>query len=343
MRTTIRDVAEAAGVSPMAVSVVLNGTGNRKVTVSPEKAERIRQVARELRYQSNHLARSLRNRRTNQVAVVFQHFYSIGPDNPYHIQVLNGVTSALFPQGYAMTLCPKMIVDGNAALISDGRFDGVLWCRPDFDDESIDALRNATVPVVMMHAPAGLVPGIPTFCADNDGAMRTVVAHLMELGHRRIAFVIDPISVHTVEGKVRYRALAAAMEDAGLQEPEKIILEQDHSGLQQYRTPNAPHTALVCFSDELAGFVLRSCVRYGVKVPTDVSVIGFDSSPFCETTLPPLTSVNQPVVRMAHEATTHLLSLIHEDEGGIPRSPMASCIYDCALDVRGSTAPPRTH
>lgn len=343
MRATIKDVAEAAGVSPMAVSVVLNGTGQRKVTVSAEKAERIRQVARELRYQSNHLARSLRSRRTNQVAVVFQHFFNIGPENPYHIQVLNGVTSTLFPKGYAMTLCPKMIVDGNAALVSDGRFDGVLWCRPDIDDESIDALQNATVPVVIMHAPAGLIPGIPTFCADNDGAMRLVLAHLLELGHSKIAFVIDPISVHTEEGKARYRALVSASVDAGLPVPERIVLELDHSILRRYAEPDAPHTALVCFSDELAGYVLKSCLAFGVKVPSDVSVVGFDSSPFCETTTPPLTSVSQPVARMASEATTHLLSLIHEDEEGLPRSPMASCIYDCILDVRGSTTQPNAH
>lgn len=339
----MRDVAQAAGVSTMAVSVVLSGSGNKKVTVSPEKAERIRQAARDLRYRPNHLARSLKMQRTNQVAVVFQHFCGIGPENPYHIQVLNGVTSALFPQGYAMTLCPKMIVDGDADSISDGRFDGVLWCRPEFDAESLDAIKCATVPVVMMHVPQNLVPSIPTFCADNAGAMRQVVSHLHTLGHRRIAFVIDPISVKSVEGNARSEALAEAAIRAGMPKPEVIVLERDHSILVRYAEPDAPHTALVCFSDELAGFVLKSCDRYGVKVPEDVSIVGFDSSPFCETTRPRLTSVSQPVDRMAHAATTHLLSLIQDAEKGLPRSPMTCCLYDCGLDVRESTGPPRTH
>ncbi|MBN9503740.1 MAG: hypothetical protein BGO01_12250 [Armatimonadetes bacterium 55-13] len=343
MKVTMRDVAQAAGVSTMAVSVVLSGSGNKRVSVSPETAERIRRAAQELRYRPNHLARSLKTQKTHQIAVVFQHFCGIGPENPYHIQVLQGVTSALFPKGYAMTLCPRMILDGDANLMSDGRFDGVLWCRPEFDAESLDAIKCASVPVVMMHVPNGMAPNIPTFCADNDGAMRQVVAHLKSLGHRRIAFVIDPISVKSVEGAIRREALKAAAEKAGMPTPELIVLEQDHSVLAQYAGPGALHTALVCFSDELACHVLKSCVRYEVRVPDDVSVVGFDSSPFCETTKPRLTSVSQPVDRMANAATTHLLSLIEEAEKGLPRSPMTCCLYDCGLDVRDSTAPPSTH
>ncbi len=339
----MKDIADAVGVSTMAVSVVLSGSGNQKVSVSPAKAERIRQVAKELRYRPNQNARSLKTRRTNQVAVVFQHFSELGPEHPYHIQVLNGVTSALFPAGYAMTLCPRIIIDGDAFSMSDGRFDGVLWCRPEFDSESLEAISSAGVPVVMMHVPPGLMSGVPTFCADNDGAMRQVVQHLVSLGHERIAFVIDPVSVKSVEGGARNHALTRAAQQAGIPKPGLVVLGRDHSILTRYAEKDAPHTALVCFSDELAGFVLQSCDRMGVEVPRDISVIGFDSSKFCEGTKPRLTSVNQPVDRMAQAATNHLLSLIHDDERGLPRSPMACCLYDCALDVRESTGPPRAH
>jgi DNA-binding LacI/PurR family transcriptional regulator len=337
----MRDVAEAAGVSTMAVSVVLNGTGGRNITVSPEKAERIRQAAKKLRYQPNRVASSFRNNKTKQVAVVFQHFGRLGQEHPYHTQVLNGVTAALFPQGYTLSLCPKMINEGDASSISDGRFDGVLWCRPDLTDTPVDDILNATTPVVMMHVPPGLVPGISSFCADNEGAMRRVVDHLKELGHERLAFVIDPLSVKSVEGEVRSQALINAAVRAGLPEPDVIVLPADHSILDQYKDADAPHTALVCFSDELAGFVLESCARQGISVPGDVSIVGFDSSPFCETTKPRLTSVYQPVEHIAFAATNHLLALIQEAEGGRPRSPAAFCLYDCGLDIRDSTAPPR--
>jgi LacI family transcriptional regulator len=324
------------------VSAVLNGTG-RNVSISPEKAERIRKAAQELRYQPNHLARSFRTRRTGQVAVVFQNFGRLNPQSPYRAEVLNGVMSALFPQDYTLSLCPRLMRSDDPGFISDGRFDGVLWCRPDFTEESIVAIQEATVPVVMMHAPPGSVLGVPTFCADNDGAMRRVVSHLVALGHERIAFLIDPVSEHSVEGQARADALQGAARKAGLPEPELIVLPQDHSILARYSEPNPPHTALVCFSDELAGFVLTSCTRYGISVPGDVSVVGFDSSPLCETTTPRLTSVRQPVERMAFEATQHLLSLIRDAEEGKPDSTAVSSIYDCALDVRESTAIPKTH
>lgn len=327
----------------MAVSVVLNGAGGRKVTVTAEKAERIREAARELRYQTNHVARTFRRGRTGQVAVVFQNFGRFLPQSAYRGDVMNGVMEALFPHDYTLSLCPKLIRGGNPDIISDGRFDGVLWCRPDLSEASTVALQEANVPVVMMHAPPGTVLGVPTFCADNDGAMRRVVAHLISLGHERVAFVIDPVSEHSVEGQARAEALRSAGRRAGLPEPETIVLDRDHSILGRYANPDAPHTALICFSDELASFVLASCAGLGVEVPRDVSVVGFDSSPLCETARPRLTSVAQPVERMAFEATSHLLSLIRTAEEGNSSSATTSTLYDCTLDIRESTGPARTH
>ncbi|MHB8636544.1 MAG: LacI family DNA-binding transcriptional regulator [Fimbriimonadaceae bacterium] len=343
MRVTLRDVAERAGVSAMAVSVVLNGTGGQKVTVTPAKAERIREVARELRYQTNHAARNFRRGRTGQIALVFQNFGRFIPESTYRGDVMNGVMEALLPADYTLSLCPKLIREGNPDIISDGRFDGVLWCRPDLTQDSTVALQKATAPVVLMHAPPGTVLGVPTFCADNDGAMRRVVSHLISLGHENIAFLIDPVSEHSVEGQARAHALQYAAYRAGLPEPEVIILTKDHSILGRYSEPNPPHTALVCFSDELAGFVLRTCENRGVQVPGHVSIVGFDSSPICEITTPRLTSVNQPVERIAFEAASHLLTLIRTAEQGEPTIAATSTLYDCHLDIRASTGPVRSH
>jgi LacI family transcriptional regulator len=250
---------------------------------------------------------------------------------------MNGVMEALFPAGYTLALCPKLIQDGDPGFVSDGRFDGVLWCRPDMTEESVSALQFASVPVVMMHAPPGTVLGVPTFCADNEGAMRRVVSHLVGLGHENIAFVIDPVSEHSVEGQARMQALRTAARRADLPEPDVIVLPLDHSILARYARADAPHTALVCFSDELAGFVLASCARMGVDVPGHVSVVGFDSSPLCDTVSPRLTSVRQPVEQMAFEATNHLLSLIRAAEEDPTPTTSFSTIYDCLLDVREST------
>lgn len=343
MRVTIRDVAVRAGVSPMAVSAVLNGAGGKKITVTAEKAEAIRQAARELRYQPNHMARTFRSGRTGQVAVVFQNFGRFNGGSMYRGEVMNGVMDALFPENYTLALCPRLLRSGDAESISDGRFDGILWLRPDLTEESTESLQKATVPVVMMHAPPGTVLGVPTHCADNESAMRRIISHLVSFGHERIAYVIDPVSEHSAEGIARWDALRSAAWRAGLPSPEMIVLPKDHSILARYASPEAPHTALVCFSDEMAGFVLQSCARFGVKVPEHVSVTGFDSSQMCEQTSPRLTSASQPVEKMAFEATTHLLSLIRANEEGTASSFATSTLYDCGLDIRDSTGPARTH
>lgn len=336
MRTTIKDVAEAAGVSAMAVSAVLNGTkGN--VKVSPVKAELIRKVARELNYRPNHLAQSLRSRETKTIALVFQHLDRFGDDRPYLPQLFNGVLPVLFEAGYTMALCPKMIEDGDTRSISDGRFDGVLWCRPDFDEASLEAIRTATIPVVMVHAPAGSVPGVPTFCADNDAAMKMAVEHLKSLGHSNLAFLNTPVDQVTAEGKARRRAFESATIDLGVGS-EAIVWDQSDLNIRKALLVERKITAVICFSDTLAGQLLDTCLKQGVEVPTELSVVGFDSSSFCDRTQPKLTSINQPVEEMVGLATKHLLSLIRDTNAGSSSKPGISFLFDCGLDVRESTA-----
>lgn len=338
MKITLRHVAKSAGVSEMAVSAVLHGSG-RNVKVSEEKAELIRKIARELRYQPNQLARSLRSQRTRTIGVVFHHLMRLTEDNPYYPQLLNGIMSALFPAGYSLTLCPKLAQDSDHGFIGDGRFDGVLWCRPDFTEESLDVVRNCSTAVVMMHAPPEAVPGVPTFCADNGLAMASVAQHFAELGHSRVGFMISPVDRPTAEGQARASAFLGAAKSLGLR-AEVMVWDGDMYALEPYRRSNAPHTAFAVFSDYLAAMLLTACIRFGIRVPGDLSVVGFDSSAFCNTTTPRLTSVYQPVERMAYEATTHLLELVEARHGDAPPPDARSFLYDCRLEIRESTARP---
>ncbi len=338
MRITLRDVAKAAGVSPMAVSSVLHGTG-RNVRVAEETAEKIRQVADELKYLPNSFARSLRSRRTRMVGVVFQHLQRFHDDNPYYPQLLNGIMAALFKADYTLALCPKLVQNGDIGAMLDGRFDGVLWARPDFTEANVLTLRAARVPLVMMHAPPGSAEGISTFCADNEGAMRQVVGHLGGLGHQRIAYVVNEVDAHTAEGRVRSDSFLLAMQEAGLR-GESFIWDESPNSLEKYRQTHRDFTAYVCFSDTLAGHLLSACRSLGLNVPRDISVTGFDSSPFCERTTPRLTSVYQPVEKIAYEATTHLLKLIEARTDDVDVLVNSSTLYACGLDVRDSTCPP---
>ncbi len=208
MRATLKEVAGLAGVSRMAASVVLIGAKQR-ISVSPQKAELLREAARKLGYRPNPIAQALKGRGTRQIALVFQNFFRFSPSSSYRSDLMNGVMEALFPRGYTLSLCPRLILEGDPA--ADGRFDGVLWCRPEISHDEARRLQSATTPIVLMHAPPGSVLGVPSFCADSDSAMRRVVQHLHSLGHRRLCCVIDPVSERTVEGAARLAALEQAM------------------------------------------------------------------------------------------------------------------------------------
>lgn len=333
----MRDVARAAGVSSTAVSSALHGTGTN-VRISEETAEKIRQAARELNYSPNNVAKIFRRGRTGTVGVVFQHFNRLSESNPYYPQLLNGVMAALFPAEYTLALCPKLVRDGDIGAMLDGRFDGVLWARPDFTEANVATLRNARTPMVMLHAPPGSAEGVPTFCCDNEGAMRLAVDHLAQIGHRNLTFLLDDVNEHTAEGRARTSAFRQAVERAGLTSG-VFVWDEKVRSLEEFRMRNPDCTAIVCFSDTLAGELLNNCRQTGINVPRDISVVGFDSSTFCDQTVPRLTSVHQQVEKMAFEATTLLLSLI---EGKTSRDSLSrsSSLYACSLDVRDSTCPP---
>jgi LacI family transcriptional regulator len=273
--------------------------------------------------------------------VVFQHLAKFGGRSPYYFQLLDGIMTALFPQDYTLALCPRLARAGDAPRIEDGRFDGVLWCRPDFSDASVDYFAKSSVPVVMIHAPSGSSNVVPTFTADNERAMERVVKHLIGLGHTRLGFVIDHITAPTAEGRARSNAFLRAAAQKGVF-GEILLWHWSCEELDAY-VGGGPHTALSVYSDTHAGCILARAAEIGIRIPEDLSVVGFDSSEFCEGTKPRLTSVNQPVERMALEATQCLLDLIHSERSQSSSVHFEPVLYDCGLDVRESTAPPSPH
>jgi len=338
MATTIRDVAEAAGVSAMAVSKVLHGTGST-VRVSAETAANIKRVATELRYQPNRLARSFRQQKTYTIGLVFSHFGRIGEADGYFAALLNGAMSATFNSEYSLTICPKLAMSSESGQINDGRFDGLLWCKPDYSMESGESIRLSKIPIVMMHAPAGEGPEVPRFCCDNELGLRLAVSHLVGLGHRRIAFLSDHFNHTTAEGRVRTAAFRSAKLEHGLEDSDTDLLYwgQDCAEMEAFiAQPDRP-TALIVFSELHAVYALRKAEQLGISVPGDLSVIGYDSTAFCETTRPRLTAISQPIERMMFDATTKLIEYIEAGKSG-----HESAIYPCGLDIRESTGRPKS-
>jgi LacI family transcriptional regulator len=307
------------------------------VRVSKDKAEVIRKVAEELRYQPNHLARSFRSKRTNTIGLVFEQFQGLGDRTGYFSQLLNGVMTATFPRDYSLTICPMLIRNSSSGAMFDGRFDGIVWCKPDMTPETQEAIEKSPIPVVALHVTPHDTPSVSSFCCDNDTALELAIEHLAELGHRQIAFAIDVWNKNSVEAKARIGAFFNSMHRNGLSATPEDLLVWDHEGadLQAYWEGSKRHSAFVCFSESHAVSLIKECERLGIRVPEDLSIIGFDSTSMCETTTPRLTAISQPVERMAFEATQFLLSAIDGEQ----LAPL-NVIYPCGLDLRESTARP---
>jgi len=336
MATTIRDVAEAAGVSPMAVSKVLHGKG-ANVRVGAETAETIRRIAKELRYQPNRLARSFRQQKTQTIGLVFSHFGRIGDFDGYFSAFLNGVMSATFQSEYSLTICPNLTKLSDNGVINDGRFDGIVWCKPDYTVQSAESIERSEIPIVMMHAPSGEGPKVPHFCCENALGLKLAVDHLVELGHKKIAFVVDQYNHSTAEGRDRIAGFRTAMAAHQLETNDSDILRWviDQSKVAELvQDPKGP-TALIVFSERQAVSILREAEVAGISIPKDLSVIGFDSTAFCDTTRPRLTAISQPIEQMAFDAVNLLISYIEAEN-----SPSKSFLYPCGLDIRESTARP---
>lgn len=327
----MRDVAEAANVSTTAVSRVLHG-GGPGVRVSKERAAQIREVAERLNYRPNILARNLRTSRTRTVGVLFENMNGIGDGPLYTILLLDGVASILFKNGYRLTLLAEIDHNDIIGSLGDGQLEGVIWCKLARDAETVNLIRDMPIPIVAFNAatPASGTETLYVNC-DNEGGMELAVAHLWELGHRKIAFLFEQEEANTPDCIARRDGYLQALCQRGgdpltIEWPWKLAGVADH-------LKSTGCSAAICWSESLAGRLLARLTDAGVAVPSQVSIVGFDSTQYCETLTPRLTAVRQPIREMAAFAAQALLNHISGQVSG-----QLSTVFPCTLDVRGSTA-----
>lgn len=336
MSVTIRDVAKAAGVSPMSVSKVLHGRG-RNVRVSEETAAVIRRVAAELDYRPNVLARNFRQRRTRGIGLIFETVPVMTGPNRYFSDLIDGVTTAAFEVGYSVTLCSSLLGDNALASVSDGRFDGLLWCRNEQNWPLLEAIDRSSAPVVVLHEPpTGREDAMNHVVWDNARAVQMAVSHLVTLGHQRIAFLDDFAHRGNTECVLRRQAFERIITERNL-DGEHLAWSNELAELEDWHQKSDRSTAIVVWNESTAVTLLQRARALGISIPQDFSVIAFDSTFQCELTEPRLTGVHQPLTEMAREATRLLLQLIES-----PAQKPQHIVFPCRLDVRESTAPNQT-
>ena len=334
-RTTIEDVARKAGVGKVTVSYVLNGH-SKVARISEGTQQRVREAADALEYRPNALARMLSKGRTDNLAVVFQRGSHFSGWSGFTSEVMRGVTTAANEIGYDLTLHTREVApEAEADVLADGRFDGALLLR-DEGDPLLEALTQRGMPCVQFFSRA--MGDLPFVDADNYSGGRLATRHLLELGHRRIAMVRGPQRSNASND--RYAGYRDALENAAVGvAPERVAsIPSPLSDLEPFRRlmrAEGRPTAVFCWSDEVAFALLPLLRELGLRVPEDVSLVGFDSLAACEQAVPALTSVRQPVFEMAGQATRLLGSLVCKEPHAVRQ-----VLVPLSLDVRRSTAPP---
>ncbi len=333
----MRDVAAAAGVSAAAVSKVLHGarSGSRStIGVSEARAAEIRAAAERLGYVPNLLARGLRSGRTGDVGLVFEGFGGLAEGPRYHALALDGIGEVLFPRGYRFTVLPDMTRGDAVASLSDGRLDGAIWCRLNRETHAFPP-GETPIPIVALNAPHAFAAGArAAVLCDNEEGARRVAEHLAALGHRRCAFVEQAIEEQAPDTLARAAGFGSALRALGAPAPPLVRWSEDCAEFAAWHAEHPEVTALFAWNEGTAGTILLRAEEAGIRVPEDLSVVGFDSTSYCEATRPALTAVRQPIRDMARHAALLLVAMLEGRE-----IEAATTVYDCPLDVRRSTGP----
>jgi LacI family transcriptional regulator len=330
--TTIREVAESAGVSYATVSHVINNTR----IVSPETRQRVLAAMEALNFRPNALARSLRQGKTNTLGLVL-------PDsaNPFFAEISRSIEDEAFKKGYSVFLCNTEL-DTQRELfyvdvLSKKQVDGIIFVAAGDQPDSLDYLRHRNMPVVMIDRD---LPNVEVDAVLTDHRLGGYLAtrHLLELGHTRIACIAGPSSI--TPSAERITGYRNALEEAGLAADETLILRGDYhaqSGMEMthaiLRMEPRP-TAIFAMNDLMALGALRAAAEEGCSVPGDLAVVGYDDLELAHFTNPPLTTIAQPKKEIGAQA----ISLLVDRMSRRDRSP-SRIVLPPELIVRRSTQP----
>ena len=329
---TLEDVAKVAGVSVSTASRVLSGTAN----VRPAKRDAVMRAAEQLGYRPNAIARGLASGRSMLIGVLTQDIAS-----PFYGETLRGVEDGLEGSGYSGIFASgHWRVESEASAIHSltGRsVDGLIVLGGHTPDARLREI-NTHLPVV---AVGRQVKGLEDRCLriDNVRGGYDCARHLLELGHRRIAYVAGPRDHR--DARDRLEGHRRALREWGIEDDPALTLEGDFhepAGLiavEALLARGAVFSAVIVANDQMAYGVRLGLYRRGIRVPDDVSLVGFDDLAGSAFTTPPLTTVRQPTYEMGMAAAEALLAILN---GASPALPL----FEAQLIVRESTAPARS-
>ncbi len=308
-KPTMSDVARLAGVGTMTVSRVLNGT----VHVSEETAKRVQTAINQLQYRPNELARAFRGHRSRSIGLIIPYLY-----DPFFANCTHAVTTVAKEHGYSVIITTSN-EDPDTEFVEvehmlQRHVDGLVLIPARLRQSRLTRALFGKTPVVAFDRPVS-DPAVDVVLVQNTAGARRIVEHLIEHGHRRIAFMGFSRSLFTINA--RFLGYRRAMQDAGLQEDTFFGCESQEDTLQCLRDKlhrKNPPTALLTSNTLATRYVLTSLLHLGMKMPSDIAFAGFDDFDMAEFTSPPLTVVRQPAQEMGRVATNLLFDRIARGE-----------------------------
>lgn len=335
-KVTLRDVARHAEVHTSTASRALNV--ETRGLVNEATAAKVLEAAAELGYRPNSLARGLKLNRTFTIGVVV-------PDltNPLFPPIVRGLDDGLAAAGYTVVIGNTDNDADKETSVLDAmghrRVDGLVLATARRDYPVLEELREARVPVVLVNrsAEGGLTSSVT---GDDHAGIGLAVRHLAQLGHRRIAHIGGARGVST--GLSRYEAFVSWMQSEGLDlDPDLVVFSdwfQEEPGAAAFRElvdRGVDFTAVIAANDLIALGCYDVATELGIAIPDEVSVVGYNDTPFSDKFQPPLTTVHIPLYDMGRAAASLLLAELAD-----PDVAPVSQKLPPTLSVRASSAPP---
>jgi DNA-binding LacI/PurR family transcriptional regulator len=335
-RMDIRTIARAASVSIATVSRTINHVP----TVNPEIARRVWQVIDQLDYFPNTQARALVSGRSKLFGLIVSEI-----TNPFFPELIQGFEDIAVANGYEILVSstnhdPKRMSHCIRRML-ERKVDGVAVMTFGIEQPLLDQLANRKVPLVFIDIGPNR-PGISLLKVDYHHGILQGVQHLIALGHRSIAFISGPVMLHSAQS--RRSAFSTSLEECGIAPNPAWIVEGDHTMeggiacMERLLSAKKRPTAVMCSNDMTAIGVLHKLYRAGLRVPDDLSVIGFDDIHIAEVTTPPLTTVQMSRFELARAAVTALRAHVEPSDNAEPRREYK---IQTDLIVRESTGSPR--
>ena len=332
---TLRDVADAAGVHPATASRALNPA--TRGLVNADTARRVLKVAKSLGYRANPIARGLKTAKSGTVGLVI-------PDltNPLFPPIVRGIEDVLEPAGYSGLIVNTDNDPGRELAqiesLRSRQVEGFIIATALVHHPLLEQMRREGM-VMVNRRPEGI--DVASITPNDAVGVELAVAHLADLGHRRIAHLAGPSNTST--GVVRARSFRSSVRDLGLDDDPALVTTcaywSEQSGAEALRSmldAGTEFTAIVAGNDLIALGCYDVFAERGIDCPRDLSVVGFNGMSFLDKLRPPLTTVAIGHQQIGAEAARLLLDGIAD-----PNRPARSVLLPVSLVVRGSTAPPR--